>query len=157
MWTMRVYTRAGTYIHSRARHIQFTGGTLSECAARERVGGTFHFGNVPGLAPTNLGKDTCLCSLRIPTLCLLPPPPHAPTSPPMGQNAPNDHRRHRQPETLYGPNQPFIDIHPHVRRAMRRLVKLPDRCIYQLFSYASHFPDHERIDLPVLNEFREPV
>jgi hypothetical protein len=55
-----VYTKPGTYIHSRPQHIQLIGGTLSECAARERKGGTFHFGNVPGLALTTLGKDTCL-------------------------------------------------------------------------------------------------
>ncbi|KAJ7926298.1 hypothetical protein B0H13DRAFT_2265913 [Mycena leptocephala] len=34
-------------------------GTLSECAGREQKGGTFHFGNVPGLALTILGIDTC--------------------------------------------------------------------------------------------------
>jgi hypothetical protein len=54
-----VYTKAGTYIHSSPRHIQLTGSTLSECAAGERKGGTFYFGNVPGLPPTILGKDTC--------------------------------------------------------------------------------------------------
>jgi hypothetical protein len=54
-----VYTKAGTYIHSSPWHIQLTGGTLSECAAGERKGGTFYFGNVPGLPPTILGKDTC--------------------------------------------------------------------------------------------------
>ncbi|KAJ7892226.1 hypothetical protein B0H13DRAFT_2038729 [Mycena leptocephala] len=43
-------------------------GTLSKCAAHERKGGTFHFGNVPGLTPTTLGKDTC----RTPALFLLP-------------------------------------------------------------------------------------
>lgn len=56
---VRVYTTAGTYIHSSPRHIQLTGGTLSECAAGERKGGTFYFGNVPGLPPTILGKDMC--------------------------------------------------------------------------------------------------
>jgi hypothetical protein len=30
---------------------------LSENAAGERKGGTFYFGNVPGLPPTILGKD----------------------------------------------------------------------------------------------------
>jgi hypothetical protein len=54
-----VYTKAGTYIHWWARHIQLRGGTLSECAVREQRGGTYYFGNVPGLAPTILGKDTC--------------------------------------------------------------------------------------------------
>ncbi|KAJ7925807.1 hypothetical protein B0H13DRAFT_2654202 [Mycena leptocephala] len=57
--TARVYTKAGTYIHSSPRDIQLTGGTLSECATGERKGGTFYFGNVPGLPPTILGKDTC--------------------------------------------------------------------------------------------------
>jgi hypothetical protein len=50
-----VYTKPGTYIHSNAWHIQLRGGTLSECAGREQTGGTFHFGNVPGLALTILG------------------------------------------------------------------------------------------------------
>jgi hypothetical protein len=54
-----VYTKAGTYIHSWAQHIQLRGGTLSECAVREQRGGTFYFGNVPGLAPTILRKDKC--------------------------------------------------------------------------------------------------
>jgi hypothetical protein len=54
-----INTKAGTYIHSSPRHIQLTGGTLSECAAGERKDGTFYFGNVPGLPPTILGKDTC--------------------------------------------------------------------------------------------------
>jgi hypothetical protein len=31
---------------------------LSECAGREQKGGTFHFGNVQGLALTILGIDT---------------------------------------------------------------------------------------------------
>jgi hypothetical protein len=65
-----VYTKGGTYIHSNTRHIQLTGGTLSKCAVHECKGGTFHFGNVPGLAPTILGKDTC----RHPASFLLPPP-----------------------------------------------------------------------------------
>jgi hypothetical protein len=60
-WLYRtgVYTKPGTYIHSNARHIQLRGGTLSECAGREQKGGTFHFGNVPGLVLTILGIDTC--------------------------------------------------------------------------------------------------
>lgn len=32
---------------------------MSECAGREQQGGTFQFGNVPGLALTILGIDTC--------------------------------------------------------------------------------------------------
>jgi hypothetical protein len=47
----RVYTIGGTYIHSEPRHIQHICGTLSECAAHGQNGGTFRFGNVPGLAP----------------------------------------------------------------------------------------------------------
>ncbi|KAJ7850871.1 hypothetical protein B0H13DRAFT_1905487 [Mycena leptocephala] len=83
-----VYTKAGTYIHSNPRHIQRTAGTLSECAARERRGGTFHFGNVPGLALTILGKHTCLfCPEHIPPPLFLPPPPLAPTHPPTRQGA----------------------------------------------------------------------
>jgi hypothetical protein len=32
---------------------------VPSCAKREQNGGTFHFGNVPGLALTILGIDTC--------------------------------------------------------------------------------------------------
>ncbi|KAJ7867036.1 hypothetical protein B0H13DRAFT_1897766 [Mycena leptocephala] len=63
------------------------GGTLSECAARECKGATFHFGNVPGLAPTTLGKDTCLFFNRAPPLFLLPPPPLTPNGHQRVENA----------------------------------------------------------------------
>ncbi|KAJ7870393.1 hypothetical protein B0H13DRAFT_2280624 [Mycena leptocephala] len=69
--------------------------TLNECAARERIGGTFHSGT------TNLGKDTCLCSLCTPPLFLLPPPPLAPTSPPTRQKSAK--------MTTDGTDQLFID------------------------------------------------
>ncbi|KAJ7884900.1 hypothetical protein B0H13DRAFT_2277925 [Mycena leptocephala] len=128
----RVYTKAGTYIHSRARHIQLTGGTLSECAARERIGGTFHSGNVPGLASTNLGKDTCLCSLRTPPLFLLPPPPLAPTSPPTRQKSAKmttdgtDNSKHMAPTScsLIRTRSWYVNLTSttHVRRAMGRLL-----------------------------------
>ncbi|KAJ7887948.1 hypothetical protein B0H13DRAFT_2342185 [Mycena leptocephala] len=54
---MRLSTTTGIYqgrhLHTfEPRHIQLTGGTLSECAAGERKGSTFYFGNVPGLPPT---------------------------------------------------------------------------------------------------------
>ncbi|KAJ7874270.1 hypothetical protein B0H13DRAFT_2279991 [Mycena leptocephala] len=62
------------------------GGTLSECAAREHKGGTFHFGNVPGLAPTTLGKDTYLFFNRAPPLYLLPPSPLTPNGHPRVEN-----------------------------------------------------------------------
>jgi hypothetical protein len=132
LFVSRVYTKAGTYIHSRTWHIQLTGGTLSECAARERIGGTFHSGNVPGLAPTNLGKDTCLCSLRTPPLFLLPPPPLAPTSPPTRQKSAKmttdgtDNSKHMAPTSCSLTRTRSRDVNltstPHVRRAMGHLL-----------------------------------
>ncbi|KAJ7807636.1 hypothetical protein B0H13DRAFT_1928908 [Mycena leptocephala] len=103
-----VHTKGGTYIHSNPRHIQLTGGTLSKCAAHERKGSTFHFGNVPGLAPTTLGKDMC----PHPALFPLPPPTHyhlAPTSPPTRQKhikIPTDGTNNSKQSTT---DQLFID------------------------------------------------
>jgi hypothetical protein len=72
----RVYIKGAIYMQSNPRHIQPTGGTLNKCAARERKGGKFHFGNVPGLAPTIMGKDTChFCSFPPPTTTLRSNPP----------------------------------------------------------------------------------
>jgi hypothetical protein len=62
-----VYTKASTYMHSIRWHIQL-------------AGGTFHFGNLPGLAPTVLGKGsvfffTALRSFPPPTTTPLSNPP----------------------------------------------------------------------------------
>ncbi|KAJ7851445.1 hypothetical protein B0H13DRAFT_1905130 [Mycena leptocephala] len=113
-----VYTKPGTYIHSRPRHIQLIGGTLSECAACERKGDTFHFGNVPGLAPTTLGKDTCLFFNRAPPLYLLPPPPLTPNGHQRVENASKCPPTAPTTRSIIPPptNSQLIDFHVYVHK-----------------------------------------
>ncbi|KAJ7798174.1 hypothetical protein B0H13DRAFT_1933795 [Mycena leptocephala] len=122
----RLYTKGGTYMQSNPRHIQPTGGTLNKCAARERKSGTFHFGNVPGLAPTIMGKDTChFCSFPPPTTTLRSNLP-ANTSK-ARQNAQLWHQqleayRHRSTLIDRVSARQLIDFHTYVRRAMARRI-----------------------------------
>ncbi|KAJ7909204.1 hypothetical protein B0H13DRAFT_2272965 [Mycena leptocephala] len=114
-------------------NINRRGGTLSECAAREQKGGTFHFGNMPGLATTILGIDMCPFR-QIPPLFLLPPPPLAPTSPPTRQKkrakiatGGTDNSKHT------GAHQLFIDRVPG-----RQLIDFTLIFILCVHSFAPH-------------------
>ncbi|KAJ7925125.1 hypothetical protein B0H13DRAFT_2266469 [Mycena leptocephala] len=126
----------------------YPGGTLSEYAARERIGGTFHSGNVPGLAPTNLGKDTCLCSLRTPLLFLLPPPPLAPTSPPTRQKSAKmttdgtDNSKHMVPTNC------------SLIRTRSRYVNLTFTPPYAYITSSRTHLTFPTTNVPALNEFR---